>query len=226
QQNAAATFDYEPDIEGLKILNDYEFDVTLRKPASRFLWTLTMYQTSIVPREAVEKYGSRFGLHPIGTGPFVLNEEDWQKAVKMTFRRNPNYHECVYPSEHMPEDVDGGFTEPAGRRLPFLDEIQLEFLQQDQPVWLKFNKGELDYTQVPSEFHEQAFNKRTGRLLPAVRKKGITGHAIPLMDFIFRGFNMEDKLLGGYTEQKRALRQAICLALDWDELNEAFYNGL
>ena len=226
QQNAAATFDYETDIDGLKILNDYEFDVTLRKQASRFLWTLAMFQTAIIPHEAVKKYGSRFGLHPVGTGPFLMKEEDWQKAVKVTFRRNPNYHDCVYPTEHMPEDVAAGFTEPAGRRLPFLDEIQLEFLQQDQPLWLKFDKGELDYTQVPTEFHEQAFNKRTGRLLPAVEKKGITGHAIPLLDFIFRGFNMEDELLGGYTEEKRALRQAICLALDWDELNEAFYNGL
>jgi oligopeptide transport system substrate-binding protein len=226
QQNAAATFDYDADVGGLKILNDYEFDVTLRKPVSRFLWTLAMFQTSVVPREAVEKYGSKFGLHPVGTGPFVMKEEDWQKGVKLTYRRNPKYHECVYPSEHMPEDVEAGFTEPAGRRIPFLDEIQVEFLQQDQPVWLKFENGELDYTQVPSEFYEQVFNKRTGKLLSAVRKKGITGHAVPLMDFIFRGFNMEDELLGGYTDKKRALRQAMCLALDWDELNEAFYNGL
>jgi oligopeptide transport system substrate-binding protein len=226
QQNAAATFDYEADVQGLKILNNYEFDVTLRKPVSRFLWTLAMFQTSIVPREAVEEYGSKFGLRPVGTGPFLMSEEDWQKGVKLTYRRNPNYHECVYPAENMPEDVEAGFTEPAGRRLPFLDEIQVEFLQQDQPVWLKFEKGELDYTQVPAEFYEQVFNKRTGKLLPAVRKKGIAGHAVPLMDFIFRGFNMEDELLGGYTDEKRALRQAMCLALDWDELNEAFYNGL
>ncbi|MEQ9406292.1 MAG: ABC transporter substrate-binding protein [Fuerstiella sp.] len=225
-QNAADSFDYAADVAGLKIRNDYEFDVTLRKPATRFLWTLAMFQTSVVPREAVEKYGSRFGLHPVGTGPFVMKEEDWQKDVKVTFRRNPNYHECYYPTEHMPEDEEFGFHKPAGLRIPFLDEVQVEFLQQDQPMWLKFEKGELDFVQVPAEFYEEVYNKRTGRLLPEVREKGVTSHPVPLLDFIFRGFNMEDELLGGYTEEKRALRQAICLALDWDEQNEAFYNGL
>ena len=226
QQNAANEFDYEAPVEGLQIRNDYEFDVVLRKPASRFLWTLTMFQTAIVAREAVETYGSRFGLHPVGTGPFLMKEDDWQKGVKVTFRRNSNYHKCFYPTEHMPEDVEAGFTEPAGRQLPFLDEVQVEFHTQDQPIWLKFQKGELDYTQVPPEFYEQVFNKRTGRLLPKVREQGITGHPTPLLDFMFRGFNMDDELLGGYTDEKRALRQAICLALDWDELNSAFYNGL
>ncbi|MEZ6131044.1 MAG: ABC transporter substrate-binding protein [Planctomycetaceae bacterium] len=226
EQNAAAEFDYAADVEGLKILNDYEFEVTLRKPATRFLWTLAMFQTAVVPREAVEKYGTRFGLHPVGTGPFLMLEDNWQKGVKITFTRNPNYHECFYPTEHMPEDEAAGLTEPAGQRLPLLDEVQLEFLQQDQPMWLKFEKGDLDFVQVPAEFYEQVFNKRTGRLLPEAREKGLSSHAVPLLDFIFRGFNMEDELLGGYTEEKRNLRQAICLAVDWDETNEAFYNGL
>lgn len=226
EQNAADTFDYSADVEGMQIKSDYEFDVTLRKPATRFQWTLAMFQMGIVPREAVEKYGSKFGLHPVGTGPFLMKEDDWQKGVKITFRRNPNYHECYFPEEHMPEDEENGLHLGAGQRLPILDEVQVEFLQQDQPMWLKFQNEDLDYCQVPAEFYEEVFNKRTGKLLPDVRKKGITSSPVALLDFIFRGFNMEDELLGGYTDKKRALRQAICLALDWDEQNEAFYNGL
>ena len=37
---------------------------------------------------------------------------------------------------------------------------------------------------------------------------------------------MEDPLLGGYTPEKRALRQALSLAADWDERNETFYSGI
>jgi oligopeptide transport system substrate-binding protein len=46
------------------------------------------------------------------------------------------------------------------------------------------------------------------------------------MDFIFFGFNMEDTLLGGYTDDKRYLRQSIALAIDWEKRNEVFYDGL
>lgn len=224
-QEAAGTFDYSVEVPGLKVINDLEFEVVLKKAATRFQWTLAMFQMSIVPREAVEKYGQKFGLHPVGTGPYVMKEEDWQQGVKMTFRRNANYHECFFPSEFMPEDESLAVKEVAGKRLPFLDEIQLEFLPQDQPLWLKFNKGELDYCQLPSVFYEEVFNKRTRKMVPAAKKKGLVAAPVPLLDFIFRGFNMEDPVLGGYTEEKKALRQAICLALDWDEQNETFYTG-
>src|SRR5205085_351670 len=44
-------------------------------------------------------------------------------------------------------------------------------------------------------------------------------------DFIFRGFNMEDPIFGGYDEKHKKLRQAISLAFDQDEMNDSFYNG-
>lgn len=224
-QEAAGTFDYSADIPGLKLISDYEFEVVLTKAATRFQWTLAMFQMAIVPQEAVEKYGEKFGLRPVGTGPYMLKEGDWQQGVKMTFRRNPNYHECYFPEEAMPEDEALGVAEAAGKRLPFLDEIQLEFLPQDQPLWLKFRKGDLDYCQLPSPFYEEVFNKRTRKIKSSAEKEGWRAVPVPLLDFIFRGFNMEDEVLGGYSEEKKALRQAICLALDWQEQNDSFYNG-
>ena len=125
----------------------------------------------------------------------------------------------------MPEDADLGVADVEGKRLPFLDEVQLEFIQQDQPLWLKFSKGNLDYCRLPDPYYEEIFSKRTRKMLPAAKKKRLTAAPVPLLDFIFRGFNMEDSVVGGYTEEKRALRQAISLALDWDEQNETFYSG-
>ena len=226
EQNASEEFEYDADMEGLKIINDHEFTVTLKKPVSRFLWTLAMFQTGVIPREAIEKYGTRFGLRPIGTGPFLLAEEDWRQGQGITFRRNPNYHECYYPDEHMPEDKTQGLHEPAGRRIPFLDVVEITFEQQSQPLWLNFRSGKYDYTGTPAENFDEAFNRRTRKLRPAWEKQGMRGYAVPSLDFIFLGFNMEDSVLGGYTEEKKKLRQAICLALDWEERNEAFYNGI
>ncbi len=225
-QNAVATFDYDASVEGLRIIDERKFEVRLTKPYYRFLWTLAMFQTSVVPREAVEKYGTRFGRHPVGTGPFTLAESDWKANQGMTFIRNPNYHECYYPTEHMPADREEGLHLPAGKRIPFLDRVELTFFIQDQPMWLQFRAKKLDYSQVPAENFTAAFSPRTRKLRRSFRREDIRSYAVPLLDFIFRAFNMEDPVLGGYTKEKRALRQAIALALDWNEQNRLFYNSI
>ncbi|MEZ6063797.1 MAG: ABC transporter substrate-binding protein [Planctomycetaceae bacterium] len=225
-QNEADRFDYNAPVTGMRIIDDHHFEVELIRPVSRFLWTLAMFQTAIVPREAVEFYGEKFVRHPVGTGPYLMKDGDWKVGVSITYRRNPNYHQCFYPLEHMPEDVAAGRTQAAGRRLPFLDEIHVIFFVQDQPGWLVFRSGGLDYSQVPAENYPEAFNPRTHELRRSMKDSGITGYKVRLLDFIFKGFNMDDELLGGYTPQKKALRQAICLAQDWDEVNQSFYNGL
>jgi len=230
EQNAAAesggVFDYDAPVEGMRIINDYEFEVELVEPVQRFMYVLAMYQLAIVPREAVETYGRRFGRHPVGTGPFLLREEvDWQPGMSMVLNRNSNYHACYYPQEHMPEDVKEGLTKDAGKKLPIVDRVEITFYVQDQPRWLEFRSGGLDYTTVPAEYFPSAFNKRTKVLKAEYRDQGVKSASVPLLDFIFRGFNMEDELLGGYTPEKVALRKALCTAMDWEEQNDAFYNG-
>lgn len=225
-QNEAAEFDYDANVEGMQVVNDREFNVVLERPQQAFLWKLCMFQTSIVAREAVEKYGNRFGLQPVGTGPFVIKEGDWQQGLGIKFTRNENYHECYFPADHMQSDEADELHLGAGRRLPILDEVQVVFYKTDQPMWLEFKAGKLDYAQVPAENFREAFSKRTKKLTRDMKKQGMKGYPVDLLDFIFRGFNMEDSVLGGYTPEKKALRQAICSALDWDEQNEAFYNGI
>ncbi len=224
-QNAAEKFDYDAPWDGIRIVNDHEFQVTLEKPASRFLSTLAMFQTAVVPREAVEKYGARFGLHPVGTGPFTLAEADWRQGQSITFRKNENYHECLYPDSSSPEDIDAGLTKAAGKQIPFLDAVEITFEPKSEPMWLNFRNGKFDFTTVPAENLDEAFNRRTKKVRREMTSEGIRGYPIALLDFIFKGFNMEDPLLGGYSDKNRKLRQAICLAMDWDAINESFYSG-
>ena len=225
QQNAAETFDYAAPVEGFREISSHEFEVELVEPVTRFLWVLAMFQTSIVPHEAANHYGKRFNRHPVGTGPFLMDEDDWIPGLSMRLTRNQNYHPSYYPDEHMPEDEELGFHLAAGERLPICDRIEFQFFRQDQPMWLKFRTAQIDYTQVPAEFFRKAFVKRTAALRPLFREEGIVDHAVPLLDFIFRGFNMQDPVVGGYSEQNRSLRQAMSLAVDFDEFNETFYNG-
>jgi ABC-type transport system substrate-binding protein len=107
-----------------------------------------------------------------------------------------------------------------------VDRVEITMFVQDQPKWLQFRSGQIDWLQVPAENFTQAFNKRTHELKPDFRREGIQAHNLPLLDLTFHGFNMEDPLLGGYSEEQKALRQAICLAVDLDERNSVFYNDI
>ena len=55
---------------GFRALNDSTFQLTLYRPFHPVLGILSMQYCSIVPHEAVEKYGKDFRNHPCGTGPF------------------------------------------------------------------------------------------------------------------------------------------------------------
>lgn len=236
EQNAADTFDYDAPVEGFKIINEREFEVRLKQPFYRFAYTLAMFQTSIVPREAVEYYGKKFSRHPVGTGPFLLDR--WEANSRMTFVRNSNYFEEFYPEdpglnedgtepyEGYAEDKALGFYSDAGKRLPLVDRVELGFYVNYQPMWLKFRNRELDYVQLPFENYEEAFIKRTRKLRDDFVEQGIRYSPVALLDMIYHGFNMEDPDFGGYEDKKKWLRQAIALAIDMEERNEVFYTGL
>ncbi len=225
EQNAAGAFDYDAPVEGFRKISDHEFEIVLRKPVTRFLWILTMFQTSIVPREAVEAFGEEFSFKPVGTGPFVLDE--WIPKKSLTLNRNPVYHDVRYPArdEWSREDRRARMHRAAGKRVPFVDRIEFTMFVEDNPMWLQFRAGNIAYTEVPDEYFAEAFDKRTGQLREEMAELGIRAHANKLLDFIFRGFNMDDPVVGGYSPEKKALRQAMSLATDLDEFNRTFYSG-
>jgi len=235
-RDTGGKFDYDAEVKGFQLINDHEFEIRLKEPFYRFTYTLAMFQTSIVPREAVEHYKKKFSRHPVGTGPFLL--KNWEAGSRMTFVRNPHYREESYPDdpglntdgsepyEGYSRDQELGFYEDAGKRLPLVDRIEVGMYVNYQPMWLKFRNRELDYTTVPAENYPEAFIKRTQKLRKDFVAAGIRSEPVALLDLLYFGFNMEDKDFGGYDEKHKQLRQAIALAIDWEERNEAFYNGL
>ena len=226
EQNAAGNeFDYDAPCSGLEALDRYTLRVTLAEPVTRFLYILAMFQLSVVPREAAELYDTTFSRRPVGTGPFTMREEDWKTSKSLDFHRFEGYRDAFYPSEWSEEDQALGLHLAAGQKLPIVDHVRVNCFVQDQPMWLMFRTKKLDYAQIPAENYTDAIRKRTRSLKKKYRDEGITYHPVPLLDFIFRGFNMEDEVVGGYTPEKRKLRQAISLAIDLKEFNDTFYNG-
>ena len=219
-------FDYDAPVAGFVKISDTEFEVELTRPVFRFLWVLTMFQTSVVPREAVEHYGSDFGAHPVGTGPYVLDE--WIPKQRLTFNRNPDYYECYYPAAELwsEEDRQKGLADAAGQRLPIADRIEFAMIIEEQPRFLEFKQGNLAWIELPFTYFGELFSPRTKRMNRESRKAGYQYRNVLVLDMIFRAFNMEDPIVGGYTPDKIALRKAMAYAIDHDEFNEVFYKGL
>ena len=79
-------------------INDTVLEIKLTQPFPAFLGILSMSYASVVPHEAVEYYGTEFGRHPVGTGPFKY--QYWKEGVKLVFRKNPNYFEVEKTPRH------------------------------------------------------------------------------------------------------------------------------
>lgn len=221
QRPPGAPFEWDAEIAGLRATDRYQLRIQLERPFPQFLYILAMTYTAVVPRECAEYYGEEFGNHPVGTGPFRLRE--WVRGSRLIYERNPEYREEYYPTEASPELEKRGLLAAAGQRVPFLDGIMFHLFEQDQPMWLKFRVGDLDVTQVPAEYQPVIYDKEF-QLREKFRDEGIDGYNLPLLDFIYRGFNMADPVVGK-GESAKYLRQAIAAALDTGEINRSFYNS-
>ena len=97
-EKPGASFNYDTEVEGLRALDRYTIQFKLGDSKPRFIYRLTEPSTlGAVAREVVEKYGDKIMEHPVGTGPFKLDQ--WTRSSKMTFVKNPNFREEYYEAE-------------------------------------------------------------------------------------------------------------------------------
>ncbi|MEY3473560.1 MAG: hypothetical protein RL087_18 [Pseudomonadota bacterium] len=211
---AKKPFDYDREVEGVKLLDRYTFQVRLAQPEPRFLQLMVGGATwGALAREVVEFYGDKVGGHPVGTGPFRLAQ--WKRSSKMVLERNPAYREVFY-DENPPEGDSVRQATAArfkGRRLPMLDRVEISIIEETQPRWLSFlNAGQDLIEQLPAEFSTVAIPNN--QLAPNLRKQGIHMERYPRADVAVSYFGMENPVVGGYEPHKVALRRAIAMAVD------------
>lgn len=208
---------YNTPIEGLQTPDPYTLVIKLTKPYYQLLYQLGSTYTSVVPHEAVEKYGKEFVNHPVGTGPYILSE--WIRNSRLTFVRNPNWRGETYPTEGDKGDKEAGMLADAGKALPFADRVNFYELQEDQPRWLKFMKGETDWVEIPKDNFEGSVKDKN--VLPEAAAKGFKLAVDTQSDVTFLGFNVLDPVLG----KNPLLRKAMNLAFDTNTLLDRFYNN-
>ncbi len=127
-------------------LNDSVFQLKLQQPFQPILGILSMQYCSIIPQEALAKYGPDFRRHPVGSGPFRFVA--WEEGQALVLGKNPNYFE----------------KDSAGTRLPYLDGIKVSFYESKATEFLEFRQHRLDFiNDIDPSFKDEILTK-TGNL--------------------------------------------------------------
>jgi ABC-type transport system substrate-binding protein len=211
---------YDTPIEGLQAPDKYTLVIKLIRPYYQLYYVLATPYSTVVPKEAIAKYGDEFINNPVGTGPFMLEKSsDWVRNSKITLKKNPHWHSETYPSEGEPGDKEKGLLADAGKTLPFAEKLVFTELPEDQPRWQNLIKGNFEYGEIPNDNFESAI--KDNKIAPELATKGMSLEITPNADVTYVGINMKDPILG----KNKDLRQALSLAQDSKTLIQKFLNG-
>ncbi len=206
-------------VEGLKKIDSHTFSITLTREDPLALMPFASSVLSIVPKEAVDKYGAEFERTPVGTGAFILKENP--RRGTLVFARNPNYF-LKYPTDGEATDKDLGLLADAGKQLPLIDEVHMPLIEEAQPRMLKFLSGEIDWIGMDKDnFSKMAEKTDKGFALKGEYAKQFDIYTVESLSSSYWEINMKDELLG----KNKALRQAIAYAMDVPGYLDKMYNG-
>ncbi len=225
-------------LEGVQVIDTYTYQVKINGKYPQFIYWLAMPFFAPIPWEA-DLFYSQKGLieksitldwYPVGTGPYMLTENN--PNLRMVLERNPNFHQEYYPSEGMPGDVKKGLLDDAGKLLPFIDKIIYTREKESIPHWNKFLQGYYDASGIGSDSFDQAVQlvgQGEATVTEEMAAQGIRLETSVAVSTYYVGFNMLDPVVGDSDEQTRdsarKLRQAISIAVDYEEFISIFANG-
>ncbi len=215
---------YSTPVEGLVLdpRDPYVFTIRLNQSYPQLRYLMAMHFTTPIPVEAVRRYGDDFKTHPVGCGPYKLEEYTPRQRIVLVV--NPNRRRETYPVAGAPGDADAGLLASAGQPLPLTDRIVFNINRETITGWNLFLQGYLDGYSVSQDNFRQAISQQ-GNLTPEMREMGVRLGKATGLDVLYFIFNMEDRVLGGYTPQRQKLRQAISLAIDSQTFLDLFSQG-
>lgn len=165
---------------------------------------------------------------PVGTGPYMMKE--YVKDRRHVMVRNPNYRGEPYPCEGMPEDRAAGLLADCGKPTPFIDRMVFNIEKEAVPLKSKFRQGYLDVPEIERTEYGVEFAidmADSQRVRDEYTAKGFKLPKFVDLSSWYLGFNMLDPVIGwGDTPEQRArnrkLRQALSIAIDWEEFVRIF----
>src|SRR3990172_8329941 len=221
-------------LSGVEVVDDTTYRIRLKGRYPQFLYWLAMPFFAPVPLEADRFFGQpgmakknlTLDWYPVGTGAYMLTENDPNRV--MVLERNPNFRGKPYQAEGEPGDAAAGLLADAGKPLPFIDKVVFTLEKEGIPRWNKFLQGYYDASGIGSDTFDQAVRFATegeAVVTESMQQQGIRLSTAVAVSTFYMGFNMLDPVVGGLSERARKLRQAISIAVDYEEYVSIFRNG-
>ncbi|MFN5047382.1 ABC transporter substrate-binding protein [Roseateles sp.] len=223
-------------LEGAQALDKHTLRIKIRGKYPQWKYWMQMTFLAPVPWEADAFYaqpgmaerGLTLDVWPVGTGPYMMTE--YAKDRRIVMEKNPNYRGEPYPCEGMPGDEEKGLLADCGKPTPFIDKIVLTVEREATPQRNKFRDGYYDLevferTDTGKSYLVEADDSDEVRA--QYKAKGFDFEQYSDVNSYWISFNMLDPVIGwGETAEQRKrnrlLRQAITIAIDWEEYSKVF----
>jgi ABC-type transport system substrate-binding protein len=224
---------------GAEALDDHTLRIRIKGKYPQFKYWLAMTFFAPIPWEA-EKFYAQPGMAeknltlnywPAGTGPYMLTV--YEENRRHVLERNPNFRGEPYPCDGEPKDRAEGMLADCGKLTPFADRVVFNIEKEAIPLKTKFFQGYYDAPAIErldqgTDFIvEMADSKEKDA---EYRDKGVKLPTTIEANSWYIGFNMLDPVIGwGKTpeqrQRNRKLRQALSIAIDWEEHIAIFEKG-
>ncbi|HUW25449.1 MAG TPA: ABC transporter substrate-binding protein [Gallionella sp.] len=235
QQNPGVFLDLNAyPLAGVQVIDTYTYRIEIHGKYPQFAYWLAMPFFSPMPHEA-ERFYAQPGMRernltldwwPLGSGPYYLSENNPNQRMVLT--RNPYYDSETYPPEGGASDAESGLLADAGKQLPLIDRVVFSLEKETIPYWSKFLQGYYDASGISSDSFDQAVQVTVGgetAVTDEMKTQGISLSTTVATSTMYTGFNWLDPVVGGSSERARKLRQAIAIAVDFEEFISIFANG-
>ena len=215
QAKQTGRFNYDAKIEGVKALDRYTLQFTLTQPDYNFPYILAYSTFGATAREVVDYYQDRLGMHPVGTGPYMLSK--YVPRSKIELVANPDYRGFVWNFKSTGTAWDNQLVkEMTGKKMPQIGKVNISIIEEEQSRWLAFQSKQLDFDKLTSSSIPKVLDQNN-QLKPAMRQKGIRLYPNKEAEITYTMLNMRDPIIGGNSLDKIALRRAIAMSFNVDE---------
>ncbi len=214
-----AKFDYDAPVAGLRALDANTLQLLVTATEYPVIQTvLATYRA--VAREVVEAAGGDIQARAVGTGPYRLAE--WKRGSRVVLEANPRYRTIAFPGSDDPAHA-AMIARMKGKALPQVGRVEFTVIGEQQTRLLEFDRGNLDIVELRGEGAQRFLPG--GKLHPALAARGIVRQPYATASVRSIYINTEDPVLGGTSPPRVALRRALALAIDVENLIKVVYAG-
>lgn len=224
--------------DGVQALDAHTLRIKVIGKYPQFKYWLAMTFTAPIPWEAdrfyhqpgMAEHNLSLNTWPVGTGPYMMTESIVNR--RHVLERNPNFRGEPYPCLGESQDREAGLLDDCGKLTPFIDRVVFSLEKESVPLMGKFLQGYYDIPQADRGEYGVAMRVAAGdsaEKAALYADRGLQLRSSTEAQQYYLGFNWLDPVLGvGDTpeqqEKNRKLRQAVSIAVDWEQYVSIFLN--